>query len=488
MAALVFAGATVHPSMVDLFTPALLQSRRTESARLLGLTPLVLAPVGLYVIGGTGLGQRLPTPAYLLLAALVSLLAIVRGAQAVRRSERRATQDPLTGLANRRGLARAFDAPMATPGTVDGSPGKVYLLDLDDFNHVNDVFGHETGDRLLTAVGLRLQSAVGALGTVARSGGDEFVVLLTPTAPAPAELISGAFADPFTLETPLAHRSHVVQVSAGWTTLKQRSRLSQSLADADVALYASKAAGKGTVAGFHDALREDVLGRLSIAEDLRRLLTGDDESGHLELRFQPLVTVADGDVVGCEALVRWWHPHRGLLAPDAFLGLAEEYDLAAQIDAWVLREALDHVARWDAIGTSRMFVSVNLGRASMLDPDLDVVVRAALRDSGVDADRLHLEITEHDELPAAAGVEPLSRLARSGVKVSLDDFGIGYTSLDYVRRYPITTLKVDRSLVVSLQKDETSDLLRGVVLLAGCLGIEVLAEGIETPAQQSRLH
>ncbi len=491
-AAVLFAASAAHPSMVDLFTPALLQNRRTESARLFGLLPLALAPLALYAIGGTGLGSRLPTPVYLGVAVLVSLLGILRGAQAVRSSERRAARDPLTGLANRRGLAQAFTALMSASTAGQAPVGRICLIDLDDFKHVNDTFGHETGDHLLVAVGQRLESAVGTLGTVARSGGDEFVLLLEQAAPHPDDLVAEVFGAPFTLETPLARRPHLAHASAGWAALHGDSRLAQSLADADVALYATKAGGKGAVTAFHPRLREDVLGRLSMVEDLRRLLQGERDAGHLELRFQPLVDMSGDEVVGCEvvgceALVRWVHPERGLVPPDAFLGLAEEHGLGAPIDAWVLRAALDQLVLWDRSGEQRLSMSVNLGRSSMLDARLHDVVRAALCSSGIEPHRLHLEITEHAELPPAAGVESLSRLAALGVRVSLDDFGIGYTSLDYIRRYPITTLKVDRSLVESLQEDETSDLLRGVVLLAGCLGIEVLAEGIETTAQHQRL-
>jgi diguanylate cyclase (GGDEF)-like protein len=484
-AACLFAWAALHPSMRDVFHPSDLAVQRTESARLLGLAPLALVPAALYVIGGMGLGSRLPTPVYLGVAALISLLAFTRGAQAVLSSERRAEQDPLTGLANRRGLGRAFAGLLAEPG--NGVLGRVCLVDLDDFKHVNDTFGHETGDRLLAAIGERLRAAVGPYGTVARSGGDEFVLLLGRRAPTPDVIVPDVFGRPFELETPLVWRPHTMRASAGWTSLHRESRLSDALADADIALYAVKGGGKGTVAAFHPGMRDDVLGRLSLIEDLRRLLGGETDAGRLELRFQPLVRLDDGAVLGCEALVRWQHPDRGLVCPDDFLDLAEEHGLAARIDTWVLREALDQLVRWDALGLPPLFVSVNLGRSSMLDPQLDDGVLAALRRCGLRPDRLHLEITEHDELPAEAGVGPLHRLAARGVRVSLDDFGIGYTSLDYVRRYPVTTLKVDRALVECLQEEDTSALLRGVVLLAGCLGIEVLAEGIETPAQRERL-
>ena len=486
-----FAASALHPSTDEVFAPDTLASRRSESARLLGLLPLAAAPVALYLIGGAGAGVRLPVSAYLATAAVIGVLAVARGAQAVASTERRAEQDALTGTANRLGLARAFDRLLdGTPvgGLLgDGVLGRLCLLDVDDFKHVNDTLGHTAGDALLVAIGRRLAGAVGPHGTVARSGGDEFVVLLTGAAPSPDQLVAEVFGAPFDLAAGPVRLPRTVRVSAGWAPVVPGSRLSHLLADVDVALYAAKGAGKGTVTAFAPALREDVLGRLALVEDLRRVLDGEPGAGRLEPRYQPLVSLADDRVVGCEALVRWAHPERGLLTPDVFLDLAEAHGLAARLDAWMLRAALDQLARWDADGLPRLYVSVNLGCASMTDPGLLTAVQDALRASGVAPGRLHLEITEHDELPPGAGADALRALAALGVRVSLDDFGIGYTSLDYVRLYPVTTLKLDRSITAPLQDDETSPLLRGVVLLARSVGLDVLAEGIETPAQRRRL-
>jgi len=486
VAAVLFIAAPLHPSMADVFTRSILQSRRSESSRLLGLAPLALAPVGLYLIGGAGVGTRLPTLVYLGIAALVTVLAIARGAQAVLGSEQRAEQDPLTGVANRRGLAAAFDRVLATAPSAGRPLGRLCLLDVDDFKEVNDTFGHEAGDRLLRTISQRLLAVVGSAGTVARSGGDEFILLLAPGGPPADRVLAAVFESPFDLGTASAPQSRRVRASAGWTTVSRGSELAHALADADVALYAAKRAGKDVVTAFAPALRADVLGRLALVHDLRQLLAGTG-GGRLEVRYQPLVSLADDRVVGCEALVRWQHPDRGLLMPDDFLDLAEEHDLGARIDTMVLAEAVAQLVRWDVAGLPRLFVSVNLGRSSMLDPLLAPGVDASLRFVGLSPDRLHLEITEHSELPPSAGADALRTLAHAGVRVSLDDFGIGYTSLDYLRRYPVTTLKLDRSITEPLQHDPTSALLSGVVLLAGSLGIEVLAEGIETEVQKQRL-
>ena len=486
-AACLYVAAALHPSMARVFSATILQSRRTESARLLGLAPLALAPVGLYAVGGTDAGVRLPTVVYLGAGAVVALVVVLRGAQALRTAERRAAADPLTGLANRRGLAAAFDQLVGKAALASGG-GRLCLVDLDDFKQINDTLGHETGDRLLRSVGERLRESVGASGTVARSGGDEYVLLLTPGAADPEEILAAVFGTPLRVSTAGgATGLRTVRASAGWTELATGDDLAERLAEADIALYAAKGQAKGRVARFRPEMRADVLGKLALIEDLGRLLDGGTDAGRLVVRYQPLVSLGDDRVHGCEALVRWEHPEHGLLAPDRFLAAAEEHGLAGRLDRWVLQESLAQLGRWDTAGLPQLFVAVNLGRTSMIDPLLAQVVQDELATAGIAPDRLHLEITEHAELPDGAGVAALAELHRAGVQVSLDDFGVGYTALDYVRRYPVRVLKLDRSITAPLQHEETSALLRGIVLLARELGLDVLAEGIETDAQKARL-
>ncbi|SDP09944.1 diguanylate cyclase (GGDEF) domain-containing protein [Klenkia soli] len=478
VAACLFVAGSLHPDMRTAFTGARLGRLRSESARLLGMTPLVLVPVALWLLDE---GGRLPTTAYLGTAALVGALAIVRGSQTIRGSEQQARQDPLTGLANRRGLRVAFDDLVADGSPDDVPVGRLALLDLDDFKHVNDTFGHETGDHLLVSVALRLAAAVGERGTVARSGGDEFVLLLPPDGPAVPDLLASALRAPVVLGVGAADRTFPVRCSAGWTELTGASELPLALADADVALYVSKAAARGTATRFATTQREEVLGRLALGSDLRRLVAGEPGVGELLLLFQPLVSLRTRAVQGCEALVRWRHPTRGLLGPDTFLPIAESQGQGAAVDAWVLREACATAAGWpDPLWT----VSVNLGRSAMVDPGLAELVRGVLADTGLDPHRLHLEITEHDQLPVGAGVRPLRELAAAGVGVSLDDFGAGYTSVAYLQRYPVSVLKLDRSIT---GPDAAGALLSGLVGLAGALGITVLAEGVETDEQCTRL-
>ncbi|MEI4279129.1 putative bifunctional diguanylate cyclase/phosphodiesterase [Klenkia terrae] len=474
VAQVLFAAGCLHPQVASAFATGGPGRQRSESTRLLGTTPVVLVPIALAQLQS---GQLLPNQAYLAIAALLAGLAIARGAQTVRASERLARQDPLTGLLNRRGLRTAFQDLVHPVSRTVQAGGVLVVLDLDDFKHVNDTWGHEVGDQLLVAVGSRLSETVPAGSTVCRSGGDEFVLLLPPGADAPAHLLSRALDAPVTL----AGRPFPVRCSAGWVPLGPGSELAHALADADVALYASKSGARGTATLFAPEQREQVLGQLALGADLRRLVDGDPTAGELFLLYQPLVSLPSRRVIGCEALLRWRHPTRGLVSPDTFLPIAESQGHGAALDAWVLREAC-RAAQAEIDPT--WSVSVNLGRSSMVDPDLAGTVRAALATSGLAAERLHLEITEHDQLPADAGVVPLRDLALEGVGVALDDFGTGYTSVAYLERYPISVLKLDRSVT---GYDASVGLLRGLVALATGMGTTVLAEGIETDEQCARL-
>jgi len=469
-----FVAGALHPSAPSAFSSASLRHLRPESGRVLGLVALAPVPLALALLHPAG---RLPWLAYLAAGTVLAVLTTARGAQALAASETYARLDPLTGLANRRGLQSAFDRLLLT--AAGGPVGRLALLDLDDFKVVNDTHGHESGDQLLCTVADRLRTAVGDAGTVARSGGDEFVLVLGPGAPPVDALLHAALDAPVTLPGAPGTRFDV-RASAGWVDLDADCLLPLALADADIALYTSKAVHRGAATAFVPAQRQEVLGQLGLGEDLRRLVAGGSGAGELFLLYQPLVDLVDGRVLGREALVRWQHPTRGLLAPDSFLPVAETQGQGAALDGWVLREACRTAAGWDAACT----VSVNLGRSSMVDPLLADRVREALCDSGLDPRRLHLEITEHEALPVDAGVAALHELAELGVGVSLDDFGTGYTSLGYLHRYPVGVLKLDRSITGT---DTSDELIAGLTSLASALGITVLAEGVETEEQHRRL-
>ncbi|WP_146099468.1 putative bifunctional diguanylate cyclase/phosphodiesterase [Kineococcus xinjiangensis] len=479
------AWAATHPSMVLVFEPASLGRRRHASTQMLAALPLVAVPPCLWLLDGSGAAAALPTAAYLLVGALVAGLALLRGALALRASERRAAHDPLTDLLNRRGLAQAF-ATRQRRGA--GAGGWVLcLLDVDDFKHVNDTYGHDVGDALILEVARRLARAVGPADAVARTGGDEFVLLLAagPGHRAPEDVLAAAFGQPF----PVAGRLVAVRASTGTTPVPDGSSMLQLLADADVAMYAAKAAGGGTVA-FSEDLRRQVLGRRALVEDLRAVLAGGEAErvGGLHVLYQPLVDLGSSRVLACEALVRWRHPARGLVMPDDMLGAAEEHGLGRELDRLVLRAALAQLVRWDGAGLPPLSVSVNLGRSSTCHPGLALDVLDALAKVGLPASRLRLEITEHEHLPDDPAIaEEFQALVAAGVGLSLDDFGAGYASLDYLLRYPVSTLKLDRCLTASLIDQSASPLLEGVVGLAARLGLTVLAEGVETAEQRERL-
>ncbi|MCE0538671.1 bifunctional diguanylate cyclase/phosphodiesterase [Kineosporia rhizophila] len=473
----IFVWIPLEPSMTKVFAPAE-GKLRSESSRLLSLMPVITVPVLLYVIGRDDAG-RLPSLVYVLAAVLAGAVALARAAAAVLDNERLAVRDWYTGLLNRRGLALAFRA--TAPQVRE--PWLMTLIDVDDFKQVNDTFGHHAGDELLVQVARRLRQSVGAEAVISRTGGDEFVLLLPPGHASVETTVSQVFSAPFTV----AGHSMPVRASAGVTRFDGGADEAEVFTEVDIALYAAKAAGKNAVLPYDPKHREQVLGRQKLIDDLRRTLDGDTSAGTFEVDYQPLVELGTGLITGCEALIRWRHRRRGLVRPDEFFALAETSGMAGDLDRWVLLEALHQVAAWEAEGIGSIYVSVNLGRTSMLDPQLADVTLESLRHTGVRPQQLHLEITEHDELPPEAGALTLALLTEAGVRVSLDDFGIGYTSLNYLHRYPVRQLKLDRSITSNLQTSPSSPLLEGIVALARSLQVDVVAEGIETEPQRERL-
>lgn len=487
VAVLLFVRAPLDPSMRCAFAVRTALRPRPESARLLALTPLALVPLVLYVVAGQNTAQsagqsagQLPGLVHVLAGVLVALVGLVRGAAAVLENERLAERDRSTGLLNRRGMLRAFHDLAPAPDR----PWQLALLDLDEFKQINDTFGHQAGDDLVVQVARRLRRQAGPHAVLGRSGGDEFVVMQPAGPDLVEQLRERVFGEPFTV----AGHEMPIRASIGVTDLT-RPGLDENVvfAEADIAVYAAKAAGRNTVVHYDPKHREQVLGRQQLIDDLRRTLDGDRSTGALQVDYQPLVDLSTDLITGCEALVRWRHAERGTISPDDFLRLAETSGLAGEIDRWVLHQALTQVAVWEAEGIGSLYVSVNLGRTSMLDPQLAEVTLDYLRRTGVRPQQLHLEITEHDELPPEAGATTLALLTEAGVRVSLDDFGIGYTSLSYLHRYPVRELKLDRSITSNLQTSVSSPLLEGIVALARSLAVDVVAEGIETEPQRARL-
>jgi diguanylate cyclase (GGDEF)-like protein/PAS domain S-box-containing protein len=391
---------------------------------------------------------------------------------------RRALEDPLTGLGNRALLMSHLERELRH-GARLGTRLSLLLLDLDRFKVVNDTLGHTVGDALLRQVATRLSACVRDEDIVARPGGDEFVVVSTRTdsdqaVARVAQRLIDAFAEPFEVDG----RELTCSASVGVAVAETGNETSEELLrDADVAMYRAKEIGGGRFEVFDTALRERLVERLSVEDDLRHAV----ERDQFELFYQPLVALEGEDVVGFEALLRWRHPERGLVQPLEFIGIAEETGLIRPIGSWVLRTACAELARWP----EPIYVSINLS-ALQVSHDLVDEVDEILRRHALRADRLVLEITER--LVLEPRTKPIvARLRALGVHVALDDFGTGYSSLGSLQRFPIDVVKLDRVLLRALADDTGPAVLTAVVELGRALGLRVIAEGIESRDQLDRL-
>jgi diguanylate cyclase (GGDEF)-like protein len=416
---------------------------------------------------------------------LLPLYAVYRNASASAEREHQALHDPLTGLPNRKLLLRKVRAAMADAGPTDQQVG-LFLLDLDRFKDVNDTLGHHAGDELLTHVADRLGSVVRPEDTVARLGGDEFGVLLPvirdgSMAQEVAERIRTALAQPFLVAGVAIDLEASIGIALYPAHASQPDLLMQR---ADVAMYQAKETRSGieTYAADRDPHSTQ---RLSLFGQLRRAI----EVGELVLHYQPKVDLGTGEVAGVEALVRWEHPERGLLPPDTFVPLAEQTGLMKSLTAHVLEEALRQTAAWSEAGL-QVRMAVNVSARDLHDDTFCARVSDALARTGVPASFLELELTERVVMadPERA-LENLTALSRLGVRLSLDDFGTGYSSLAYLRRLPVTEIKIDKSFVLRMDvDDEDATIVRSTIDLAHGLGLRVLAEGVETAETWQRLH
>src|SRR3954451_11079151 len=390
--------------------------------------------------------------------------------------DRLARQDSLTGLPNREVLRRALDDALV--GAMRRKHRcSVFLLDLDRFKAVNDTLGHPAGDTLLRLVSLRLREEVGSAGQVGRLGGDEFQVVL-PATSSKDELSKVAQGIIDSLSRPYTINGTVVSIGAsvGIVTSDYDDRTSDDLMrDADLALYAAKAAGKGCYRFFAAEMHEAARERQLMESDLRVAL----EKGQLWLAYQPCVDASSEDVTGFEALIRWDHPEHGPVSPVEFIPLAEEIGLINEIGEWVLRSACAEAAKWP----SNVSVAVNLSPIQFKSPALPTMVRMILGETGLPAKRLELEITEGVFLSNDEHVhDMIGALKAIGVKLALDDFGTGYSSLSYLQRVPFDKIKIDRSFVTGASDPEgrNAALIRAMVGLASDLRMQTTAEGVET--------
>jgi diguanylate cyclase (GGDEF)-like protein/PAS domain S-box-containing protein len=396
-----------------------------------------------------------------------------------------ALHDPLTGLPNRVLFMDRLGHALSRPG----AEVAVVLLDIDNFKLVNDSLGHSAGDELLMEIAPRLQGALRPSDTIARLGGDEFVVLLEqiPHARAAirvAERMVAAFEVPFQLSA----GEHFAKASLGIAIADESDNVPASLVrDADAAMYQAKSNGRGGFEVFDRAMRIRTVARLSLENDLRRALERDE----LRVEYQPIVSLRDGSITSVETLVRWLHPERGLVPPGDFIAVAEECGLIEPIGRWVLEQACAQAAEWRLARPDArpLGISVNLSVRQLTQRDLEATVAHALASSGIEPSSLCLEITESVLLDEPDSVsEMITRVSRLGVRFVLDDFGTGYSSLAYLTRLPIDGLKVDRSFVEALGRDERSTAITtAIVRMAQALSLEVTAEGVETERQARAL-
>lgn len=383
-----------------------------------------------------------------------------------------ANHDPLTGLANRTLFQQHLEAACQSAGAV------LLLVDLDRFKTVNDTLGHPTGDALLRAVAGRLRKAAPPGATVARLGGDEFALLI-PCLTGDVEPLAGQLVD--LLSRPFLLLGHVVEVGAsiGMAVAPADAQDAEMLVRAaDLALYGAKAGGRGGWRRFEPGMDSAARSRQELLVDLRRALA----LGALRLHYQPQLAAIGDAVVGFEALVRWERPGHGLVPPNDFIPLAEETGLINAIGDWVLHCATREAMRWPG----DMRVAVNLSPRQLEDGDRIVTsVMRALADSGLPAWRLELEVTETGLAAAGeGGLQQLHRLRELGVRVSIDDFGTGHSSLSRLLEFPFDSIKVDRSFVAGLGHDEKAGaLVRSIAALARSLNVTSVAEGVETREQ-----
>ncbi|HET6587470.1 MAG TPA: EAL domain-containing protein [Oleiagrimonas sp.] len=403
-----------------------------------------------------------------------------------RRLKYETLHDPLTGLPNRALLLRRLEVAMKRYRSDEGLLFAVLFIDLDRFKVINDSVGHLIGDDLLFQVGGRIRACLKSRDTVARLGGDEFAVLLESireerAAQKVAERIIEALHKPFRIGVKELFTSASIGISMASSAYRRPEEL---LRDADSAMYSAKAGGRHRAETFDDRLRHQAMQVLEIEGDLRRAITRREFVPY----YQPVVRMADGAIVGYEALLRWRHPERGVLLPGDFLSVAEDAGCAEDID-WQIFEQVCRDA--SALCVENRFISINLSARHFLSPELQSRLTGLMTKCNVAPERLRLEVTEGTLLENPVHIKrTLESFRDHGLSIALDDFGTGYSSLSYMHQYPIAVLKIDQSFVANLDESDTNQskmVVRAILALASSLDVQVIAEGIETPLQQQVL-
>lgn len=402
--------------------------------------------------------------------------------------------DPLTGLPNRLLFIDRLNRLIKYSKRRKNHCFAVVFMDLDGFKMINDSMGHLVGDQLLVGVAERLEKCLRATDTlarlrdtytVARLGGDEFTVLLDDLkdpndAKIAADRLMKALKPPFLLAGKEVYTSVSIGIAQSNPVYEGPDEM---LRDADTAMYHAKSLGKGRYEVFDAKMRANVMARLQLETDLRHAL----ERGEFRNFYQPIVNLASGEIAGFEALLRWQHPTRGLLGPIEFIGVVEETGLIRELGWWNLSEACRQIGEWRAASPANrdLIISVNLSAKQFLQPNLVVDIANLLREIKLPPDALKLEITESTVMKDPSGaVEMLQQIKSLGVRLAIDDFGTGYSSLSYLHRFPLDTLKIDRSFISSMDDDgDGMEIARTILPMAKNLRLDVVAEGVETLEQ-----
>ena len=496
-ASILWGAAALHPSMGRVAEPVEAGETHLPPWRLALLAGASLMAPGVLVID-TVTGRPVDVPVVAAGCVILFLLVIARLGGLVndlratlrerhsleRELERRAMHDPLTGLPNRVLFYDRLEHALMRRG----EQAAVLFLDLDDFKNVNDTFGHQAGDELLCRVSETIRSAVRPSDTVARLGGDEFAVLLDQgAAVASATLVAGrvltALSVPMTIGDQEQWVGASIGISVGLTGMTTAETL---MREADIAMYVAKSQGKGTHSIFDPRTHDRVVRTMGLQADLERGLREEQ----FELQYQPVMHLQSGDVAGVEALLRWRHPTRGLLEAEDFIRLAEANGAIIPLGRWVLEEIGRQLAAWAPSGPTAhgRFISINLSAAEVANPGLVDLVSTMLASAPIRPDQLLLEVSESVQPDVDVVAAALASLKRLGLRLAIDDFGMGFASVSSLLRNQFDVIKIDQSLVAGVQSDpRAASLVSGVIDLARGVGAITVAEGIEDAHQLAEL-
>ena len=463
---------------------------QAESSRLMSIA--IVAAIGIWVVAALAIvvvmrSRRAVERANALEVQHRALeTEIAERVRAEERLREYAYRDELTGLPNRAFIIQQIANAMQRIRSTESENLAILFIDIDRFNLINDSLGHATGDLLLTAFGTRLSRHAKAGDVIARLGGDEYVMLIGIQSEADARARAAAILQ--SLRHPFVVSGHEFFVSASIGIAIGESRYEspeELLRDADAAMYEAKRAGRATFRRFDRSMHDDALEILELETELRRGL----QRGEIVAEFQPIVALADGSIVGFEALARWNHPTRGRVMPDTFIKIAEQSGLIVDIDECIVAQACDCVREWSREYPG-IFVAVNASAAHLARVDDLAIVRNAIKESGVSPQSIKVEITESAVMEnQEKSLAVLHSLRDLGVRVVIDDFGTGYSSLSHLQSLPSEELKIDRSFISAMLRDEkAAEIVRAILGISKTLHLRVTAEGIESEEQANRLH